>query len=295
MDLSNKRMSFEFYPPKSFEGLNQLIDIAHRLSALSPAFFSVTFGAGGSTRQRTIETVTALKQKLGMPIAPHLACVGFDRHELMTLIEQYIAMGVNRLVALRGDLPSGMVSSGDFELASDLVKFIRVVTGNYFHIEVAAYPESHPQAATMQTDILNLKRKYEMGSNSAITQYFFNQDAYFYFMDECAKQQINMPIYPGIMPIMQYERLKRFSTVCGAEVPRWLAKRLESYGDDAEAVREFGLEFVGRLCERLLAGGAPGLHFYTLNESQACLGIFEHLAGSGGVVQLVTEEAVEVA
>lgn len=276
MDWSTKRVSFEFYPPKTFEGMQKLMVVASELAAYSPSFFSVTFGAGGSTRQRTVETVTTLQQKVSVPIAPHVACIGFDRGELMGILEQYQKIDVKRIVALRGDIPSGMVSTGDFDFAVDFVRFIRVVTGDHFHVEVAAYPESHPQAKNVYHDVLNLKKKFDMGASSAITQYFFNPDAYFYFIDECARHQIGMPIYPGIMPIMECSKLLRFSDLCGAEVPRWLIKRLEAYGDDAASAREFGIEVVSRLCERLLEGGAPGLHFYTLNQAEVCKTIFEN-------------------
>lgn len=246
--------------------MNQLIETAKTLAQYNPAFFSVTFGAGGSTRQRTIETVIALQQKVGISITPHIACIGYDKNELANILNQYQAMGINRIVALRGDLPSGMVSYGDFTLAHEFIKFIRVLSGDHFQIEVAAYPECHPQAKDAIYDVTNLKMKFDAGANSAITQYFFNSDAYFYFMDECARQQIDIPIFPGIMPIMEFSKLKRFSDICGAEIPRWLYKRLEAYSDDAESIKEFGAEMMSRMCERLLKGGAPGLHFYTLNQ-----------------------------
>lgn len=270
MIVPSTRLSFEFFPPKSFEGMQDLLVVAEHLKAHSPEFFSVTFGAGGSTRERTIETVNTLKEKVGVPVAPHISCIGYDKNELANILEQYKSMGVKRIVVLRGDLPSGMVSSGDFELASEFVKFIRVMTGDHFYIEVAAYPEYHPQARSAVEDIINLKDKFEAGANCAITQYFFNTDAYFYFLDECAKQDINMPIIPGIMPIMQFTKLVRFSELCGAEVPRWLYKRLEAYGNDTQSVQAFGFDVVSRMCERLLAGGAPGLHFYTLNQGDMC-------------------------
>jgi methylenetetrahydrofolate reductase (NADPH) len=270
MIVPSTRLSFEFFPPKSFEGMQDLLVVAEQLKAHSPEFFSVTFGAGGSTRDRTIETVNTLKEKIGVPVAPHISCIGYDKNELANILDEYKLMGVKRIVVLRGDLPSGMVSSGDFELASEFVKFIRVMTGDHFIIEVAAYPEYHPQAKSALEDIINLKDKFEAGANCAITQYFFNTDAYFYFMDECVKYDINMPIIPGIMPIMQFSKLVRFSELCGAEVPRWLYKRLEAYGNDIQSVQAFGFDVVSRMCERLLAGGAPGLHFYTLNQGDMC-------------------------
>lgn len=251
--------------------MNALLEVAEELKQFSPEFFSVTFGAGGSTRDRTIETVNTLKAKINTDVAPHISCIGYDRNELANILEKYKAMNVKRIVVLRGDLPSGMVSSGDFELASEFVKFIRVMTGNHFIIEVAAYPECHPQAKNAIEDIINLKDKFEAGANSAITQYFFNTDSYFYFLDECSKLEINMPIIPGIMPIMQFDKLVRFSSVCGAEIPRWLYKRLEAYGNDVQSVQAFGFDVVSRMCERLLAGGAPGLHFYTLNQGDMCV------------------------
>ncbi|OGT35218.1 MAG: methylenetetrahydrofolate reductase [NAD(P)H] [Gammaproteobacteria bacterium RIFCSPHIGHO2_12_FULL_37_14] len=271
------RISFEFYPPKTPDGVHALIQSAQELTILSPAFFSVTFGAGGSTREGTLEMVRLLQKRTSTSIAPHLSCIGADRVELLEILQQYQTLGVKRLVALRGDLPSGMVSSGDYKFAYDLVRLIREVTGDYFHIEVAAYPEYHPQAKNAWHDVSNLKKKYEAGADSAITQYFFNPDAYFYFLDECNKQNINMPIIPGIMPILQFNKLMRFSEVCGAEVPRWLYKRLESFGDDKESIYDFGVDVLSHLCEQLLLAGAPGLHFYTLNHAQLSMEILTRL------------------
>ena len=251
-------LSFEFFPPKSFEGMEKLMETAKQLSHYSPDFFSVTFGAGGSTRQRTLETVAKLQKISKIPIAPHISCIGYDRNDLANILEEFQKLEVRRLIVLRGDMPSGMISAGDFELAHEFVKFIRVTTEDYFHIEVAAYPECHPQADDMEQDIINLQKKYEAGANGAITQYFFNTDSYFYLLDECAKRQINMPIVPGIMPIMDFDKLVRFSKVCGAEIPRWLYKRLESYKGDEQAIREFGREVMIKICEQLLRGGAPG-------------------------------------
>jgi len=282
-----KRLSFEFFPPKTFDGMKSLIKSAGSLQTFSPEFFSVTFGAGGSTRQRTIETVQTLQQKLTTPIAPHISCIGFDRNELINILDHYKEIGTKRIIVLRGDIPSGMGSRGDFKFASEFVKFIRVVYGNYFKIEVAAYPECHPQAKNFQQDLSNLKDKMEAGADSAITQYFFNPDAYFYFLEDCVRQGITLPVYPGIMPIYQFDKLVNFSDVCGAEIPRWLYKKLESYGDDAESFHAFSLEFISKLCERLLAGGAPGLHFYTLNQSEFCQGIFDYI-GSLEKVSLIS-------
>jgi len=278
-------ISFEFFPPKSAEGSQHLLQTADTLSILSPAFFSVTFGAGGSTLEGTRDAVKKIQSQTAIPIAPHVSCIGFNRNELVDVLQDYQAMGLNRIVALRGDLPSGMGAKGEFRLASDLVTLIREVTGNYFHIEVAAYPECHPQARNAHADVLNLKAKYEAGANAAITQYFFNADAYFYFLDQCAKQHIFMPIVPGIMPILHFTKLIRFSENCGAEIPRWLAKRLEDYGDDIASIRKFGVEVVSQLCERLLQGGAPGLHFYTLNHAELSVQIVRQL-------RLVKEEVV---
>jgi methylenetetrahydrofolate reductase (NADPH) len=271
------RISFEFYPPSSLDGAKNLLHAALELAQLAPEFFSVTFGAGGSTREGTIETVKVLQQKTTIPIAPHLSCIGYERGELINIINQYKTLGVKRIVSLRGDLPSGMVSGGEFKRAVDLVKLIRETTGNHFDIEVATYPEYHPQAKNAEHDVLNLKKKYEAGANCAITQYFFNPDAYFYFLDECASQQIFIPIVPGIMPILHFSKLIRFSDLCGAEIPRWLYKRLEAYGDDLESIRAFGVEVVYHLCERLLAHGAPGLHFYTLNHADISMQILKQL------------------
>lgn len=270
-------LSFEFYPPKTSEGVQRLQQSAMELDRISPDYFSVTFGAGGSTRDGTVDMVSTLKENTRTAVAPHLSCIGFNRQSLVDVLKQYQALGVKRIVALRGDLPSGMGSIGEFKYASELVKLIRHETGDYFHIDVAAYPEYHPQAKHAHADILNLKRKFEAGANSAITQYFFNPDAYFYFLDECAREGINMPIVPGIMPIMRFSRLTRFSEACGAEIPRWLYKRLESYGDDVESIQQYGIEVVQNLCQRLIDGGAPGLHFYTLNHSEIAMEILRRL------------------
>lgn len=269
--------SFEFFPPKTLEGMHNLTDTALKLANKNPDFFSVTFGAGGSTRDGTLETLKLLQKRTSITVAPHLSCIGSDRMQLVELLQVYQSLGVSRIVALRGDLPSGMVANGEFKLACDLVKLIREETGDLFHIEVAAYPECHPQAKNALYDVFNLKKKYEAGANSAITQYFFNADAYFYFLDECAKQQIYMPIVPGIMPILQFSKLVRFSETCGAEIPRWLYKRLEAYGDDVESVQKFGIEVVSNLCQQLLQNGAPSLHFYTLNQANICLAIVNNL------------------
>jgi methylenetetrahydrofolate reductase (NADPH) len=270
-------ISFEFFPPKSQEGIENLYGTAAQLSQASPHFFSVTFGAGGSTREGTIDTVKMLQTKTNIAIAPHLACIGASQEEILVILRRYQELGVKRLVALRGDLPSGMGQSGEFRFASELVELIREATQDYFHIEIAAYPEFHPQAKNALNDILNFKKKVEAGANSAITQYFFNPDAYFYFRDYCAEFGIFIPIVPGIMPISQFTKLLRFSDLCGAEVPRWIRQRCEAYGDDQESIQKFGLEVVYDLCERLLAGGAPGLHFYTLNHAETSLQLLKML------------------
>lgn len=274
--LSPINLSFEFFPPKTEEGIANLHLAAQELNAYHPKFLSVTFGAGGSTRDGTIDTVNLL-QETKCQVAPHLSCMGSEPDEIQEILTQYKLLGVQRIIALRGDLPSGMGQTGSLRYASELVALIREVTGNYFHIDVAAYPEIHPQAKSANDDVLNLKRKIEAGANSAITQYFFNSDAYFHYLDECAKVGIHVPITPGIMPITQFNRLARFSDICGAEIPRWISQRLESYGDDIASIKAFGLEVVTNLCQRLLDGGAPGLHFYTLNKAVATMAILGNL------------------
>ena len=273
---NSKSFSFEFFPPQTQEGANKLAATRKQLAVLKPAFFSVTFGAGGSTRERTLEAVQQIKAD-GYEAAPHLSCVGSTRENIRAILHTYKNMGIKRIVALRGDLPSGMATSGEFHYANELVSFTRAETGEHFHIEVAAYPEFHPQAKSPRDDLLNFKRKVMAGANSAITQYFYNADGYFRFIEECRKMGITLPIVPGIMPIMKFSQLARFSDACGAEIPRSMRKVLESYGDDNESVQAFGLDVVTQLCERLLAGGAPGLHFYTLNQSAPSLEIWKRL------------------
>ncbi|WP_404831059.1 methylenetetrahydrofolate reductase [NAD(P)H] [Endozoicomonas euniceicola] len=270
MTTSTLPISFEFFPAKTAEGAKKLEITASQLAENKPEFFSVTYGAGGSTRDRTLETVTGLSQVTGVSTAPHLSCVGDTRQELRALLKQYLQLGINRLVALRGDLPSGMGGfHGELQYANELVSFIREETGDHFTLEVAAYPESHPQAQSFEKDLLNFKRKVNAGANSAITQYFFNAEAYFHFRDRATALGIEIPIVPGIMPITNYTRLARFSDACGAEIPRWIRKQLEAYGDDVQSIRQFGEEVVTKLCERLIADGVPGLHFYTLNQAPA--------------------------
>ena len=243
---------------------------------MKPEFFSVTFGAGGSTQDRTLETIRQIHAE-GHNATPHLSCVGSTRDNVRALLFAYKDMGIRRIVALRGDLPSGMASIGEFQYANELVSFIRAQTGEHFHIEVAAYPEFHPQANSAREDMLNFKRKVNAGANSAITQYFYNTDGYFRFVDECRKLGVTTPVVPGIMPITRFSQLARFSDACGAEIPRWMRKTMEGYGDDVESVQSFGLDVVTQLCEKLIAGGAPGLHFYTLNQANASLEILKRL------------------
>jgi methylenetetrahydrofolate reductase (NADPH) len=266
MNLNKPELSVEFFPPQTPEGVAKLRSTRAQLAQLRPAFFSCTFGAGGSTRDRTLETVLEI-QREGLPAAPHLSCIGSTRENVSVMLEQYRAAGIHRIVALRGDLPSGMAEAGEFRYASELVEFIRRETGDWFHIEVAAYPEVHPQARSAADDLANFKRKVAAGANSAITQYFFNADAYEHFVDAACAAGVTIPIVPGIMPIASYSKLARFSDSCGAEIPRWMRKKLEGYGDDAASIRAFGLDVVSEMCARLLAGGAPGLHFYTLNQA----------------------------
>ena len=273
---NSKSFSFEFFPPQTQEGANKLAATRKQLAVLRPAFFSVTFGAGGSTRERTLEAVQQIKAD-GYEAAPHLSCVGSTRENIRAILHTYKNMGIKRIVALRGDLPSGMATSGEFHYANELVSFTRAETGEHFHIEVAAYPEFHPQAKSPRDDLLNFKRKVMAGANSAITQYFYSADGYFRFIEECRKIGVTLPIVPGIMPIMKFSQLARFSDACGAEIPRSIRKILESYGDDTESAQAFGLDVVTQLCERLLAGGAPGLHFYTLNQSAPSLEIWKRL------------------
>ena len=274
--MNSYAYSFEFFPPKTAEGMATLRDARAELAKFNPEFFSVTFGAGGSTRDRTMETVLDIQQQ-GLAAAPHISCISSSKEEIRGLLQAYQANGIKRLVALRGDLPSGEVSTGDFRYASELVAFIRAETGQHFHIEVAAYPEFHPEAKSPAADVLNLKRKIDAGANSAITQYFYNADAYFHFIDKCAAAGINVPIVPGIMPIYNITQLARFSNVCGAEIPRWLRLRLEEYGDDMPSLRAFGIDVVTDLCETLRVFGAPSLHFYTLNRAGVIANIIGNL------------------
>jgi len=274
--MNTTTLSFEFFPPKTAEGMGTLRETRAELAKFNPEFFSVTFGAGGSTRDRTMDTVLEIQQE-GFQAAPHISCISSSKEEIRNLLHAYQAQGIKRLVALRGDVPSGEVSSGDFRYAAELVAFIRSETGNHFHIEVAAYPEFHPEARNPTADLLNLKRKVDAGANSAITQYFYNPDAYFRFIEQCAATGINIPIVPGIMPIYNITQLARFSSICGAEIPRWLKMRLEEYGDDMTSLRAFGIDVVSELCETLKVWGVPSLHFYTLNRSGVISNIIENI------------------
>ena len=272
-------LSIEFFPPQTAEGMEKLRAARSQLAQLKPAFFSCTFGAGGSTRDRTLETVLEMQAE-GHVAAPHLSCIGSTRENVRAMLAQYRAAGIRRIVALRGDLPSGMAQAGEFHYANELVEFIRAESGDWFHIEVAAYPEVHPQAKSARDDLLSFMRKVDAGANSAITQYFFNADAYFHFVDAARAAGISVPIVPGIMPIASFSKLARFSDACGAEIPRWMRKRLESYGDDSAAIRAFGLDAVAELCARLIEGGAPGLHFYSLNQAGLTTAIWQRLGFS---------------
>ncbi|WP_407293133.1 methylenetetrahydrofolate reductase [NAD(P)H] [Stutzerimonas zhaodongensis] len=270
--------SFEFFPTKTEAGHEKLLATARRLAEYKPDFFSCTYGAGGSTRDRTLNTVLQLDGEVKVPTAPHLSCVGDSKQELRELLNLYKDAGIKRIVALRGDLPSGMgMASGELRYANELVEFIRTETGDHFHIEIAAYPEMHPQARSFEDDLANFVRKAKAGADSAITQYFFNADCYFYFVERVRKLGVQTPIVPGIMPITNYSKLARFSDACGAEIPRWVRKQLEAYSDDMDSIQAFGTQVITEMCEKLLAGGAPGLHFYTLNQAEPSLAIWDNL------------------
>jgi methylenetetrahydrofolate reductase (NADPH) len=278
--MSQPVFSIEFFPPKTAEGTEKLRATRARLAALGPAYFSVTFGAGGSTQAGTRDTVLEI-QREGHQAAPHLSCIGRSRQDLREILAEFKNHGIRRVVALRGDLPSGFgavdLSSGEFRYANELIEFIRVETGDWFHIETAAYPEMHPQAKSPQDDLNNFARKVAAGANAAITQYFYNADAYFRFMDEVRRIGVTVPVVAGIMPITNYSQLMRFSEMCGAEIPRWIRLKLASFGDDTASIKAFGLDVVTHLCEQLLDGGAPGLHFYTLNQAAATEEIWQRL------------------
>ena len=276
MNMTQKNFSIEFFPPKTPEGVEKLRATRAKLAELKPKYFSVTFGAGGSTQKGTLETVLEIKRE-GHDAAPHLSCIGSSKESVRAILNEYQSNGIRRLVALRGDLPSGYGASGEFRYANELVEFIRAETGDWFHIEVAAYPEMHPQAKSPQDDLQSFVRKVRAGANAAITQYFYNADAYFRFVDDVRKAGVEVPIVAGIMPITNYSQLMRFSDMCGAEIPRWIRLKLASFGDDTESIKAFGLDVVTGLCERLLAGGVPGMHFYTLNQAAATTELWKRL------------------
>ncbi len=271
-------LSIEFFPPQTPEGAAKLKAERAKLAVLNPLFLSVTYGAGGSTRERTFATVKEIAEE-GQQAAPHLSCVGSTRAGIREILEEYKAEGIRRIVALRGDLPSGMADPGELRYANELVDFIRAETGDWFTIEVAAYPEWHPQAKSPKDDLQNYVRKVKAGANSAITQYFYNVDAYFHFVEEAQALGADIPVIPGIMPISSFSKLARFSDMCGAEIPRWMRKKFEAFGDDSDSIKAFGLDVVTELCERLLAGGAPGLHFYSMNQAAATTEIWQRLTG----------------
>ena len=271
-----RTFSFEFFPPKTSEGAQKLGATWRQLAQLKPRFFSVTYGAGGSTRDRTLATVLEIKQA-GFDAAPHISCIGSTLTEIDETLDLYRSKGIRHIVALRGDLPSGAASAGELRHANELVQLIRERSGDHFHIEVACYPEFHPQARSAQEDVRNFKRKVDSGANSAITQYFFNADSYFRFVDDCEAIGIGIPIVPGIMPIGNFSQLARFSDACGADIPRWLRLKLAGFGDDVASIRSFGLDVVTDLCDRLLSAGAPGLHFYTMNQAGPTSTIWQRL------------------
>jgi methylenetetrahydrofolate reductase (NADPH) len=276
MTTPARNFSFELFPPQTPDGVAKLDATVAQLAQLSPQFFSVTFGAGGSTRERTLGVVASVKAA-GHDVAPHLSCVAASRAGVREIVDGYRAQGIRRIVALRGDLPSGMVEIGEFRHAVDLVAFLRETWGRDLHIEVAAYPEYHPQARSAEDDLRRFAEKMRAGADSAITQYFFNADAYWHFCEQVQALGVDQPVVPGIMPIGRFSQLARFSDACGAEIPRWIRRKLEGYGDDTDAIRQFGLDVVTRLCDDLLRGGAPGLHFYTMNQAATVSTIWQRL------------------
>jgi methylenetetrahydrofolate reductase (NADPH) len=275
--METANFSIEFYPPKTPEGVDKLRIARGKLALLNPKYFSVTFGAGGTTQQGTLDTVLEIQSE-GHDAAPHLSCVGGTRASVRAILQEFQQKGIKRVVALRGDLPSGYGGAGELRYANELVEFIRFETGDWFHIEVAAYPEVHPQSRSPQDDLQNFARKVQAGADAAITQYFYNADAYFQFVDAARKVGVDVPIVPGIMPITNYTQLMRFSDMCGAEIPRWVRLKLASFGDDSASIKAFGVDVVTALCERLLAGGAPGLHFYSMNQAVPTTAVWERLA-----------------
>jgi methylenetetrahydrofolate reductase (NADPH) len=273
---ADRIFSFEFFPPATPQGAEKLVATRAQLAQLGPKFFSVTYGAGGSTRDRTLATVLEI-QESGQRAAPHISCIGSTREGIRQTLATYREHGIGHLVALRGDLPSGSADTGEFRYASELVEFIRGASADWFHIDVACYPEYHPQAKSPADDLASFKRKIDAGANSAITQYFFNAGSYYQFVDDALALGIQVPIVPGVMPIASFSKLARFSDACGAEIPRWIRKKLESYGDDSASIRAFGLDVVTDLCDDLLSHGAPGLHFYTLNQASLTTIIWQRL------------------
>ena len=269
-------LSIEFFPPQTQDGVEKLRVVREKLAILKPDFLSVTYGAGGSTRERTFSVIKEIAAE-GFNATPHLSCVGATRESIREILKDYQSAGIRRIVALRGDLPSGMNQSGEFRHANELVEFIRSETGDHFHLAVAAYPEWHPQARTPGDDLKAFARKVKAGADTAITQYFYNADAYFHFVDKARALGVDVPIIPGVMPIAGFSKLARFSDACGAELPRWMRRKFESMGDDTDSIRAFGLDVVTELCERLIAGGAPGLHFYSMNMSGLTLEICQRL------------------
>ena len=269
-------LSIEFFPPQTQEGVEKLRGVREKLASLKPDFLSVTYGAGGSTRERTFSVIKEIAAE-GFNAAPHLSCVGSTRESIREILNDYKSAGIRRIVALRGDLPSGMNQSGEFRYANELIEFIRAETGDHFHLAVAAYPEWHPQARSPNDDLAVFARKAKAGANSAITQYFYNADAYFHFVDEVRALGVDIPIITGIMPIVGFSKLARFSDACGAELPRWMRRKFEGMGDDVDSIRSFGLDIVTDLCDRLISGGAPGLHFYSMNLSKLTLEIYKRL------------------
>lgn len=272
-----RSFSFEFFPPRTPEAIGKLQNTQAELSKLNPDFFSVTFGAGGSTRHRTFETVQDIREQTGIDAVPHISCIGSLNEDIKSILDNYKAAGITRIVALRGDLPSGSSAYGQLRYANELVEYIRKETGDHFHIEVAAYPEFHPQAANARTDLKNFAKKINAGANSAITQYFYNPFAYYRFVDSCQKLGLDVPIVAGIMPIINCTQLLRFSEACGVEIPRWILLRLQDFGDDRLSIKAFGIDVTTELCEELLTNGAPGLHFYTMNQSEASVKIWKNL------------------
>jgi len=272
------KLSCEFFPPKTEKGLQHLLDAADQLQLLRPEFFSVTYGAGGTSRSRTLVTVEHLQSRVDAPIVPHLTCIGSKKSTIKNLLNRYKQKNIRRIIALRGDYPEDEAQlDGDFSYASDLVEFIREETGDYFHIDVAAYPEFHPEAKNPSHDLINFKRKVDAGANRAVTQYFFSFDAFSYFMDDCEKMGITIPVVPGIIPILNWPQLVKFSNLCGTDLPTWLHKRMRSYGEDVQAMQDYGVELVTHLCEKLIAFGVPGFHFYTLNKSDLTLRVCKNL------------------